>query len=324
MSKQPVKIAVTGAAGQISYSLLFRLASGAFLGPDQPIKLSLLEIPAAMPALQGTILELQDCAFELLHQIEAHDNAAEAFKDIDYAFLVGARPRTADMQRSDLLAANGKIFAEQGRALRYAKAECKIIVVGNPANTNARILANNAPEFNPRNISAMTRLDHNRAVAQIAEQRNCLNSQIQRVIIWGNHSATQYPDISHSLIDGQPGPELIESSWYKDHMIARVQQRGTEIIKARGLSSAASAANAAIDHMRDWACGSRAGDYVSMAVYSGGEYGISKGLYYSFPCKCSGGEYHIVEDLHCSDFSWEKMRASEQELIEERKVVDEL
>ena len=321
----PVKIAVTGAAGQISYSLLFRLASGAFLGPSQPINLSLLEVPAAMPKLRGTMLELQDCAFPLLHEVEAHDNADEAFKDIDYAFLVGARPRTADMQRSDLLAANGKIFAEQGRALSHAKPDCKLIVVGNPANTNARILANNAPDFNPRNITAMTRLDHNRTIGQIAEHCECLYSQVYRIIVWGNHSATQYPDIYHCLIDGEPGYDFIDPIWYREEMIARVQQRGTEIIQARGLSSAASAASAAIDHMRDWVCSGRTtGDFVSMAVYSDGEYGISKGLYYSFPCVCSHGDYRISSSLHCTDFSLERMRISEQELIEERKMVDDL
>ena len=322
MSKAPVKIAVTGAAGQISYSLLFRIASGAFLGPDQPVSLALLEIPQAMGALEGTIMELDDCAFELLHSVEAYSEAKAAFKGIDYAFLVGARPRTADMKRADLLEANGRIFAEQGRALDQANQSCKIIVVGNPANTNARILANNAPDFNPRNISAMTRLDHNRAIAQLANRTNSLNSDISKVIIWGNHSATQYPDLHHCRVGAKAALDLVEQKWYHEEMIPAVQQRGTAIINARGLSSAASAANAALDHMRDWVRGSKQGDYVSMAVHSDGEYGVRAGLYYSFPCVCSGGEYQIVEGLECNDFSREKMLATEQELAEERKVID--
>ena len=324
MTKQPAKIVVTGAAGQISYSLLFRIAGGSFLGPDQPVVLSLLEIPQAMQALQGTIMELHDCAFPLLHGIEAHSDANAAFANADYGFLVGAKPRTADMQRSDLLSANGKIFAEQGKALAHANPDCKLIVVGNPANTNARILANNAPNFNPLNITAMTRLDHNRAIAQLAQQTNSLNSAIRKVIIWGNHSATQYPDIAHCTINGKPAASLVAEDWYKQTMIPDVQHRGTAIIKARGLSSAASAANAAIDHMRDWVCGSESGDYVSMAVYSEGAYGIAEGLYYSFPCVCQNGNYTVVEGLECSEFSREKMQATEQELIGERKVVDSL
>ena len=277
-----------------------------------------------MQALQGTIMELHDCAFPLLHGVEAHSDANSAFANADYGFLVGAKPRTADMQRSDLLAANGKIFAEQGKALAHANPDCQLIVVGNPANTNARILANNAPNFNPRNITAMTRLDHNRAIAQLAQQTNSLNSAIRKVIIWGNHSATQYPDIAHCTIDGKPAASLVAEDWYKQTMIPDVQNRGTAIIKARGLSSAASAANAAIDHMRDWVCGSESGDYVSMAVYSEGAYGIAEGLYYSFPCVCQNGNYTVVEGLECSEFSREKMQATEQELIGERKVVDSL
>ena len=321
-TQAPVRIVVTGAAGQISYSLLFRIASGAFLGPNQPVTLSLLEIPRAISALKGTVMELTDCAFPLVHGIDVHSDAHDAFAGADYAFLVGARPRTADMQRADLLEANGKIFSEQGRALATgAHADCKVIVVGNPANTNALILANNAKGFDPRNISAMTRLDHNRTIGQLAEKTGALNSAIKKAIVWGNHSATQYPDIHHCTIEGNPALSRVDETWYKNTMIPDVQNRGTAIIKARGLSSAASAANAALEHMRDWALGTPEGDWVSMAIYSEGAYGISKGLYYSFPVTCKNGAYTVVEGLACNPFSVERMKATEVELHAERDAV---
>ncbi|MGB1702395.1 MAG: malate dehydrogenase, partial [Cycloclasticus sp.] len=282
--KAPVHVAVTGAAGQISYSLLFRIASGDFLGPEQPICLHLLEITPALGALEGTVMELNDCAFPLLQSVEISDDAEVAFKDIDFAFLVGARPRGPGMERKDLLEANAAIFSVQGKALnKVAKRDVRVLVVGNPANTNALIAMYNAPDLNPRNFTAMTRLDHNRAMSLLAEQTGTHNTDITKMTIWGNHSATQYPDLHHALINGEEALSKIEASWYTDEYIPAVQQRGAAIIKARGLSSAASAASSALDHMRTWVQGTDDGDWVSMGIPSDGSYGIEEGLIYSFP-----------------------------------------
>jgi malate dehydrogenase len=319
---KPVRVTVTGAAGQISYALLFRIASGEMLGPDQPVILQLLEIPPAMKALKGVAMELDDCAFPLLSEVICTDNAEEAFKNSSYAFLVGARPRGAGMERKDLLEANAAIFSVQGRAINTAAAKnIKVLVVGNPANTNALIAQRNAPNINPRQFTAMTRLDHNRAMSQVAQKLNKSVNDIEKMIIWGNHSATQFPDLHHCLIDGKPSLEFVEREWYDLEFIPLVQQRGAAIIAARGASSAASAANAAIDHMRDWALGSSADDWVSMGVVSDGSYEISKGLIYSFPCVCQNGDWTIVQDLDINAFSREKMTISENELSEEMEAI---
>ena len=320
--KPPVRVTVTGAAGQISYALLFRIASGEMLGPDQPVILQLLEIPPAMKALMGVAMELDDCAFPLLSEVICTDSAEEAFKDSGYALLVGARPRGAGMERKDLLEANAAIFSVQGRAINtVAEKNIKVLVVGNPANTNALIAQRNAPDINPRQFTAMTRLDHNRALSQVAQKLNKSVNDIKKMIIWGNHSATQFPDLHHCLIDGKPSLELVERQWYDLEFIPQVQQRGAAIIAARGASSAASAANAAIAHMRDWALGSSADDWVSMGVVSDGSYEISKGLIYSFPCVCQNGDWTIVQDLDINAFSREKMTISENELCEEMKAI---
>ena len=323
--KAPVRVAVTGAAGQISYGLLFRIAAGNMLGPDQPVILQLLEIPPAMGALNGVVMELNDCAFPLLDSIVATDDANVGFKDADFALLVGAMPRKKGMLRKDLLEANSKIFSGQGQALNnYANPNCRVLVVGNPANTNALITAANAPNLNPANITAMTRLDHNRAISQLATQTQSASTDITKLTIWGNHSATQYPDISTTLVNGKPAAELVEQDWYRDTFIPTVQQRGAAIIEARGASSAASAANAAIDHFYSWMHGTPDGDWVSMAVPSDGSYGIDEGLIYSFPCTCSNGEYQIVQGLDIDDFSRERMDATMNELKEERDAISEL
>lgn len=319
--KQPVRVAVTGAAGQISYSLLFRIASGQMLGPDQPVILQLLEIPPAMEALSGVVMELDDCAFELVQGIIATDNPDEAFKDVDYALLVGSRPRGPGMERKDLLEANAQIFSVQGRSLNdHASREAKILVVGNPANTNCLIAQRNAPDLDPRLFTAMTRLDHNRAVTQLAQKTGKHNTEIRGLAIWGNHSATQYPDIFHASVAGKGAASLVDQSWIEDDFIPTVQQRGAAIIKARGLSSAASAANAAIEHMRDWVLGTN-GETVSMAVYSDGSYDIEEGLIYSYPCTCEGGDWSIVQGLEINDFSRGKMNDTATELAEERDAV---
>ena len=320
--KPPVRVTVTGAAGQISYALLFRIASGEMLGPDQPVILQLLEIPPAMKALMGVAMELDDCAFPLLSEVICTDSAEEAFKDSGFALLVGARPRGAGMERKDLLEANAAIFSVQGRAINtVAEKNIKVLVVGNPANTNALIAQRNAPDINPRQFTAMTRLDHNRALSQVAQKLNKSVNDIKKMIIWGNHSATQFPDLHHCLIDGKPSLELVERQWYDLELIPQVQQRGAAIIEARGASSAASAANAAIAHMRDWALGSSADDWVSMGVVSDGSYEISKGLIYSFPCVCQNGDWTIVQDLDINAFSREKMTISENELCEEMEAI---
>lgn len=324
MSK-PVRVAVTGAAGQIGYALLFRIASGAFLGKDQPVILQLLEITPALKAVEGVVMELNDCAFPTLHSIEVSDDPNVAFKDTDYAFLVGAKPRGPGMERADLLTGNAAIFEVQGKALNdNASRDVRVIVVGNPANTNALITASNAPDINPKQITAMTRLDHNRALAQLSEKTGKPVSTIKQMTIWGNHSVTQYPDLHHATVDGTSAMELVEQDWYESEYIPRVAKRGAEIIEARGASSAASAASSAIDHMRDWALGTADGDWISMAVPSDGSYGIAEGIVYSFPVTCSNGNYEIVQGLEINEFSQTKMQATEKELREERDAIKHL
>jgi len=323
--KKPVRVAVTGAAGQISYSLLFRIAAGEMLGPDQPIILQMLEITPALDALKGVAMELDDCAFPLLENIICSDDANIAFKDADYALLVGARPRGAGMERKDLLEANAAIFSVQGKAINdHASKEIKVLVVGNPANTNALIAQRNAPDIDPRQFTAMTRLDHNRAMSQLAGKLGGSINDVQKMTIWGNHSSTQYPDLFHALVNDEVAISKVDKTWYEETFIPEVQQRGAAIIKARGASSAASAANAAIFHMRDWALGSPSDDWVSMGVYSDGSYDIEEGLIYSFPCTCSNGKWEIVQGLEIDEFSRARMLATEQELREERDAVKSL
>ncbi len=323
--KAPVRVAVTGAAGQISYSLLFRIASGEMLGKDQPVILQLLEITPALNALKGVAMELDDCAFPLLQQIICTDDPSVAFKDAEYALLVGARPRGPGMERKDLLEANAAIFSVQGKAINdHASRKIKVLVVGNPANTNALIAQRNAPDLDPRQFTAMTRLDHNRAVTQLAQKLGVSIEQVTKMTIWGNHSSTQYPDLFHAMVSGGVAIEKVEKAWYEKEFIPTVQQRGAAIIAARGASSAASAANAAICHMRDWALGTPDGDWVSMGVYSDGSYGIEEGLIYSFPCVCKGGDWQIVQGLDIDSFSRTKMDATAQELKEERDAVKSL
>jgi len=322
----PTKITVTGAAGQIGYALLFRIASGQLLGPDRSVELRMLEITPALGAAEGTAMELLDCAFPLLSGIEISDQPNEAFDGANIAFLVGARPRTKGMERADLLEANGGIFAPQGKAINdNAADDIRVLVVGNPANTNALIAMGNAPDVPAERFTAMTRLDHNRAIAQLASQTGKPVDQIKRMIIWGNHSATQYPDISHATIGGKPAAEVIDDQvWFEDQFIRQVQQRGAEVIEARGSSSAASAANAAIDHMHDWVNGSAEGDYVSMGIPSDGSYGVEEGIISSFPVVCSGGDYKIVEGLEIDNFSRQRIDASVAELAEEREAVKQM
>ena len=323
--KQPVRVTVTGAAGQIGYALLFRIASGAMLGDDQPVILKLLDITPALDALQGVRMELEDCAFPLLAGIECSDDPNTAFKDADYALLVGARPRGPGMERKDLLEANAAIFSVQGKAINdHASRNIKVLVVGNPANTNALITQRNAPDIDAKNFTAMTRLDHNRAMTQLAIKTGTTVNDVTNMTIWGNHSATQYPDLFNAKVNGQPAIDMVEQDWYENDFIPTVQQRGAAIIKARGASSAASAANAAIAHMRSWALGTEGDDWVSMGVYSDGSYGIAEGLIYSFPCRCCNGEWVIVQDVEVGEFSRAKMTATEQELIEERDAVAHL
>lgn len=323
--KAPVRVAITGAAGQIAYSLIFRVAHGDMLGPDQPVILQLLEIPPALGALKGVVMELNDCAYPLLQDIVMSDDPQVAFKDADYAYLVGARPRGPGMERSDLLSANAQIFSAQGAALNdHAHKDVRVLVVGNPANTNALITLKNAPDLNPRNITAMMRLDHNRSLSQIAEKTTSHATKVEQVVVWGNHSATQYPDISYATVAGTPVKDTVDQQWNTDTFIPTVQQRGAAIIKARGASSAASAAAAAVDHMRSWAHGSN-GKWVSMGVYAkGNSYGIDEDIIYSFPITCDKGEWHIVEGLEISDFSREMMKNTEKELLEERDAIAEL
>ena len=322
--KEPVRVAVTGAAGQISYSLLFRIASGQMLGDDQPVILQLLEIPPAMEAVRGVVMELDDCAFPLIADIIATDDPDVAFKDVSYALLVGSRPRGPGMERKDLLEANGAIFSVQGKSLNdHAAKNVKVLVVGNPANTNCLIAQRNAPDLDASQFTAMTRLDHNRALTQLAQKTGKHVTKVSGMTIWGNHSATQYPDIFHADVAGTAASDLVDQDWVDSDFIPNVQQRGAAIIDARGLSSAASAANAAIEHMRDWVAGT--GDaWVSMAVYSDGSYGVEEGLIYSFPCRCAGGEWSIVTGLEISEYSQSKMSATEAELAEERDAVKDL
>jgi len=323
--KNPVRVTITGAAGQIGYQLAFRIASGQMFGAEQPVILQLLEIPPALPALDGVVMELNDCAFDTLAGIVATVDANVAFKDAEYALLVGARPRGPGMERKDLLEANAQIFSVQGKAINeHATRDIRVLVVGNPANTNALITSSNAPDIDPANITAMTRLDHNRAAAQLAAKTGNHVSSIQRMTIWGNHSATQYPDIHHAMVDGKPATDLVDQAWLADEFIPLVQQRGATIIKARGASSAASAASAAIDHMHDWVLGTPADDWVSMAIPANGSYGIEPGVIYSYPVRCQGGRYEIVQDLAINEFSRDRMQATETELREERAAIESL
>lgn len=323
--KSPVRVVITGAAGNIGYALAFRIASGAMLGPDQPVILHLLEIPPAMDALKGVVMELNDCAFPLLADIVATDDLNVAFKDADYALLVGSMPRKDGMERSDLLTANGGIFGPQGKALNeHASRDVKVLVVGNPANTNALIAKESAPELPAENFTAMVRLDHNRAISQLAEKTGKHSTAITNMTIWGNHSSTQYPDLHHVKVDGAAALDQVDQDWYEGEFIPTVQQRGAAIIKARGASSAASAASAAIDHMRDWALGTPQGDWVSMAVPSDGSYGIEEGVIYGFPCTCSNGKYEIVQGLEINEFSRARMDSTDKELREERAAVEDL
>jgi malate dehydrogenase len=323
--KKPLTVAITGAAGQIGYALAFRVASGQMLGADQPVNLHLLEITPALTALQGVVMELSDCAFPTLNKVVASDDARVAFRDCNVAMLVGARPRGPGMERKDLLLANAQIFSAQGKALdAVADRGIKVLVVGNPANTNALIAQRNAPGLDPRSFTAMTRLDHNRALAQLAEKTSSHVSRIRRMIIWGNHSSTQYPDLNHATVDGKPARTLVDEQWVTSSFIPVVQQRGAAIIKARGSSSAASAASAAIDHVRDWMAGTADGDWTSMAVPSDGSYGIKEGIIYSYPVTCRNGTYSIVQGLEINAFSRGRMEATEQELREERAGVQDL
>lgn len=324
--KPPVKVAITGAAGQIAYSLIFRVASGSMLGPDQPVILQLLEVPVpeVQEKLKGTVMEIEDCAFPLVAGIEMHSDPMTAFEGTDYALLVGARPRGPGMERKDLLTANGSIFGPQGHALsEKASRNVKVLVVGNPANTNAMIAANAATKLSPTQFHAMVRLDHNRAISQLASKTGTDGNSIDQMIIWGNHSSTQYPDIHHTTIGGKPATEMVSMEWVDKEFIPTVQQRGAAIIKARGLSSAASAASAAVDHMRDWALGSN-GKWVSMGVPSDGSYGIAPGIVYGYPCICKDGGYEIVQGLSVNEFSRTRMSATEKELREEREAVEGL
>jgi malate dehydrogenase len=323
----PVRVAVTGAAGQIGYSLLFRIASGSMLGPEQPVILQMLEITPALGALRGVTMELDDCAFPLLAGTVETDDPNVAFADADYALLVGAMPRKDGMERADLLGANGGIFKPQGEALSAsARRDVKVLVVGNPANTNALIAQQNAKDLDPGRFTAMTRLDHNRAISQLAAKVGVHSTDVTRMTIWGNHSATQYPDIFHAQVGGRPAFEAAGSdqAWLAEEFIPTVQQRGAAVIKARGLSSAASAANAAVDHMRSWALGTAEGDWVSMGIVSDGSYGVPEGIISSFPCTCADGEYQVVQGLELDDFSRERIDRSTAELVEERQAVSDL
>lgn len=323
-TEAPVKIAVTGAAGQICYSLLFRIASGSLLG-DRPIELRLLEIPPALKALEGVVMELDDCAFPNLKNVVIGDDPKKVFDGANLVMLVGAMPRKAGMERGDLLSANGAIFTAQGKALNEVAADdVRVLVTGNPANTNALIASSNAPDIPKERFNALTRLDHNRAKTQLAQKLGRPVEEVRKMTIWGNHSSTQYPDISHATVQGKAAKGLVEDSWYKDTFIPVVQQRGAAIIKARGASSAASAASAAIDHMRTWALGTDGDDWVSMGVPSDGSYGIAPGIIYSYPCRCKNGDYEIVQGLEIDAFSREKMDATERELREERAAVENL
>jgi len=323
--KKPVTVTITGAASNIGYALAFRVASGQMLGADQPVNLNLLEIPNAAAAVQGVVMELNDCAFPTLNKVTAGSDALVAFKDCDFGLLVGARPRGPGMERKDLLLANAQIFSAQGKALdAVASRSVRVLVVGNPANTNSLIAQRNAPSLSPKQFTAMTRLDHNRGLAQPTEKTGATLSEVKKVIIWGNHSATQYPDLHHATVGGKPALSVVEDSWFKESFIPTVQQRGAAIIKARGTSSAASAASAALDHIHDWMLGTPTGDWVSMGIPADGSYGIPEGVIYSYPVTCENGEYSIVQGLSIDEFSREKMTATHRELLEERDGVKDL
>lgn len=323
VSDAPVKVAVTGAAGQICYSLLFRIASGSLLGPNQPVELRLLEITPALKALEGVVMELDDCAFPLLSKVEIGDDANTVFEGVNLAMLVGARPRSKGMERGDLLEANGAIFTAQGKALNdHAADDVKVLITGNPANTNALIAMKNAPDIPASRFNALTRLDHNRALTQVAQKAGVAVTDVSHMTIWGNHSATQYPDLFHTQVGGRNAAELIDDqAWLENDFLPTVQKRGAAIIEARGSSSAASAANATVEHMRDWVQGTPEGDWVSMAVPSDGSYGVAEGIISSFPCTVNGGEYSIVQGLEIDEFSRAKIDASVAELVEERDAV---
>ncbi|MBV9816872.1 MAG: malate dehydrogenase [Solirubrobacterales bacterium] len=326
MDNQPVKVAVTGAAGQIGYALLFRIASGQLLGADTPVKLSLLEIPDAVKAAEGTAMELDDCAFELLRGVDIYDDPDQAFDSANIALLVGARPRTKGMERGDLLEANGGIFKPQGAALNAnAASDIKVLVVGNPANTNCLIAQSNAPDIPRERFTAMMRLDHNRAIAQVAAKVGVAVAEVTNMTVWGNHSATQYPDVFHAKVNGSSAADAIgDRDWVESDFIPTVQKRGAAIIEARGASSAASAANAAVDHVRDWVLGTPEADWVSMAIASDGTYGVREGIFAGYPCTCRNGEYTVVEGLELDDFSRERIDATIAELGEERDAVTQL
>ena len=323
--KQPVRIAVTGAAGNISYSLLFKIAAGEMLGADQPVILQLVEIPQAMDKLKGVAMELEDCAFPLVHGISLHDNPFDGFKNVHYAMLVGARPRSKGMERADLLEANAAIFSEQGKALNeVANRDVKALVIGNPANTNCLILSRNAPDLSPSQFSAMTRLDHNRSQGILGNKLGVNPSDIEGICIWGNHSPTMYPDVHHARVLGDEAAiDMIDETWYKEEFTPRIQKRGAEIIEWRGLSSAASAAQAGLDHMHDWAQGSD-GRIVSMGIISDGSYGVAKGIYYSFPCVCEFGSYQVVQGLDINEYGQGMMKRTEEELLGEKDAVNHL
>jgi malate dehydrogenase len=326
LTESPVRVAVTGAAGQIGYAILFRIAAGELLGPDTPVSLSLLEIPDAVHAAEGTAMELDDCAFPLLEAVDIYDDSKQAFDGANIALLIGARPRTKGMERSELLEANGGIFKPQGQALNdHAASDIHVLVVGNPANTNCLIAQRNAPDIPRERFSSMMRLDHNRAIAQLANKAGAPVTDIRNMTIWGNHSTTQYPDILHAQIARRPASEVVnDQQWYENEFIPTVQKRGAAVIEARGASSAASAANAAIDHVRDWIKGTPSSDWVSMAVPSDGSYGVEEGVISGFPCTCAGGSYQIVPGLDIDQFSRERIDASVEELKQERQAVDEL
>ncbi|NVK43684.1 MAG: malate dehydrogenase [Oceanospirillaceae bacterium] len=323
--RRPVRIAITGAAGSISSNLLFKIAAGEMMGKDQPVILQLIEMPQAMEALRGIAMELEDCAYPLLHTITLHDNVEEGFSNAHYALLIGARPRGPGMERRDLLEVNAEIFSRQGKALNdHANPDVKVLVVGNPANTNALIASRNAPNLSPSQFTCLTRLDQNRARGILATQTGANPRDIRGVIIWGNHSPTQYPDLSHTTIHGHPAMDEISQKWYAEKYIPQVQNRGGDIIKARGVSSAPSAAQAITDHMRDWCLGTEPGELVSMGIVSDGSYGIQKGIIYSFPVRCNYGRYQIVQGLNISDFSRERMTKTEQEILDEKAVIEHL
>ncbi len=323
--KKPVKVTITGAAGHIGYALAFRVASGQMFGLNQPVVLRLLEIPEALSSLKGVGMELEDCALPLLHDIVLTADPAIGFRETDYAILIGAKPRSQGMERKDLLTENARIFAAQGRSINdHANGNVRVVVVGNPANTNALIACSNAPDLSPKQFSSMMRLDHNRTMGLLANKTNSLVADITRMTVWGNHSMTQYPDINHCLINGKPAYDFVTRDWVIDHMIPRIQRRGAEIIEARGLSSAASAADAVVDHVRNWALGTPENDWVSMSVMSDGSYGISEGIMYSVPVTCKDGDYQVVQGLELDPLSIERIKASEKELLGEREIIADL